>query len=103
MKSHLQLLLLGVFLHFAEAANDTNTTGDGLSGGAVAGIVIGVVAGVGVLGALVWFLFFKEGAIYGSVVGRGGSSGSAISTAGSASGGNHLPMMAMKVSGDDDL
>ena len=103
MKSHLSLVLLCVFLHFAEAANDTNTTSDGLSGGAVAGIVIGVIAGLGLVGALVWFLFFKEGAMYGSVVGSGAPDGSAISIAVSASGGNHLPMMALKVSGDEDL
>ena len=102
MKSHLPLVILSIFLQIALADNHTNST-DGLSGGAVAGIIIGVIAGIGLLGAGAWFLFFKEGAMYASVIGRGAPTGSAISSSASSLGGNHLPMMAMRVNGDDEL
>ena len=103
MKTPFSSLFFALLLETACAANDTNTTSEGLSGGAVAGIIIGVVAGIGILGAVVWFLFFKQGAMYASVIGRGGTASTAASIASSAGGVNNLPMMAMKVSVDDDL
>lgn len=41
---------------------NTNTTSDGLSGGAVAGIVIGSIAAVSLIGFAVWYFFLREGA-----------------------------------------
>jgi hypothetical protein len=38
----------------------TNTSSTGLSAGVVAGIVLGSLAGVGLLGAVVWFWMFRE-------------------------------------------
>jgi len=97
MQSTLALLLLPIVSVIAD--NHTNSTGD-LSGGAIAGIVIGALFGVGALGGAVWFFFLKEGAMY--------KMGGAAVTAGPAAvssrfGDNNLPMMAMRVNGDDEL
>jgi len=100
MQSTLALLLLPVVSVIADnhTAETTNSTG-GLSGGAVAGIIIGGLFGLGAVGGAVWFFFLKEGAMY--------KMGGAAVTAGPAAvssrfGDNHLPMMAMRVNGGDD-
>ncbi|KAK4248118.1 hypothetical protein C7999DRAFT_40643 [Corynascus novoguineensis] len=54
--------------------------GSGLNGGAIAGIVIGVIGGLLVLAAFLWFCFVKrrrdrDGADMGSQIGAGGSPG----------------------------
>lgn len=89
-------LALLLVLPLATASNSSNSTDDGLSGGAIAGIVIGSLAGVAILGGLVWWLFFKEGAMYGMK-----SAPTPAPTSVSMSD-NHLPMVALRVS-DDDL
>ena len=78
-------------------STDTNSTG-GLSGGAIAGIIIGTLAGVGVLGAGVWYFFLKESAMYK----MGGAAKSAAPVS-SRFGDNNLPMMAMPVNDDEEL
>ena len=94
----LSILLFLSWLSAAIADNhsdtDTNSTG-GLSGGAVAGIIIGVLAGLTAVGVGVWYFFLRGGAMT-----MGGAG--AATTAGKL-GDNHLPMMAMRVNGDDDL
>ena len=89
------------------AANDTNTTNDGLSGGAIAGIVIGSLAGVAAIGAAVWYFFLKEGAMYGMGSAFRPGAPSAMTTSPAATGRklgeNHLPMVALKVSENDDI
>lgn len=100
MKDSLSLLL--ATLGFALATNDTNSSSDGLDGGAIAGIVIGSLAGVAAIGAGVWYFFLKEGAMYGSGGGSAAGAGGAAAV-GSKLGANHLPMVALKVSGDDSL
>ena len=102
----LSLLLVGVFASLVQAsdnATDTNSTSSGLSGGAVAGIIIGTIAGVALIGALVWYLFFKEGAMYASAVGRGVSTAASAASISSSAGKNHLPMVALRVSADEEL
>lgn len=98
------LLLLGVFTSLASASNhSSNSTDDeGLSGGALAGIIIGCIAVVALIGVAIWYFFLKEGAMYamGSSGGSGSGSSSAASTS-SAGGGNHLPMMALRVPEED--
>ena len=79
------------------ATNDTNSTSE-LSGGAIAGIVIGSLAGVAAIGALVWYLFFMNGAMYAGASGPAG----AVTTGGQAGGSNHIPMVALRVARDDD-
>jgi hypothetical protein len=51
---------LGLFVVKKDAGNG-NDDDDGLSGGAIAGIVIGVVAVVGVGVGALWFLVIKRG------------------------------------------
>lgn len=80
--------------------NMTNSTDDGLNAGAVAGIVIGSVAGVALIGAAVWYFFLKDGAMYGS---RGGGGAMTSAAVGSNAAGNHLPMVALRLANDDDL
>ena len=93
-------VLSTLLLPFAAADNhssDTNSTG-GLDGGAVAGIIIGVLAALGLIGAGVWY-FLKEGAMYGTK-----KVTAAAATTSSRMDSNHLPMMAMRVNnGDEDL
>lgn len=94
-------VLSTLLLPFAAADNhssDTNSTG-GLDGGAVAGIIIGVLAALGLIGAGVWYFFLKEGAMYGTK-----KVTAAAATTSSRMDSNHLPMMAMRVNnGDEDL
>ena len=102
MQSTLALLLLPVVSVIADnhtAETTTNSTG-GLSGGAVAGIIIGVLFGLGAVGGAVWFFFLKEGAMYKM---GGAASAAAPAAVSSRFGDNHLPMMAMRVNGDDEL
>lgn len=104
MKNQLVLLILGVFASLVDATdNSTNSTSDGLSGGAIAGIVVGSIAGVALIGAAAYFLFLKDGAVYANVIGRGASTASSAASISSSAGKNHLPMMAMRVSGDEEL
>ena len=101
MKPALALLLL--HLHIALASNHTNDTSSddgGLSGGAIAGIVIGVIAALGLVGAGV-YLYMMPGALK-SLTGMGGGSAAAAPTS-KRMGDNHLPMMAMRVNNDDDI
>lgn len=77
-------------------SNDTNTTSDGMSGGAVAGIIIGVLAGLGAIGGLVYYFYFRPGASMGS-------NAKTPATTARQFGENHLPMVALRVNGDDDI
>lgn len=80
-------------------ANADNHTGDGLSGGAIAGIVIGALAGVIVIGLALYWYFFRD---MGSET-KSGEGGDAIeSYAGGARDQRDLPMVALRVSGHDD-
>jgi hypothetical protein len=93
-------VLSTLLLSFVAADNhstDTNSTG-GLDGGAIAGIIIGVLAAVGLIGAGVWYFFLKEGAMYAAKTTAGGAA-----TTSSRIDSNHLPMMAMRVNGEEDL
>ena len=92
------LLLLAAALPLVVASNHTNQTDDddsGLSGGAIAGIIIGALAGVGAIGGLVYYFYLRPGA-------KMGMGGGAASTAGPA-GGNNLPMVALRVNCDEDI
>jgi hypothetical protein len=83
---------------------DSNSTAgdDGLGGGAIAGIVIGSLAGVSLVGAFALYWFRVETPFPFP------KRPPALTTAGPASTGrklgeNHLPMMAMRVNHDDDI
>lgn len=81
-------------------ASATNHTDDGLSGGAIAGIIIGSLAGVILIGLAVWWFFFRG--MEGSTK-SGGDDASIESYAGSGKrDGRELPMVALRVSGNDD-
>ena len=67
----------------------------GMSGGAVAGIIIGVLAGVGAVAGAVYYFYWMP--MQAAKMGGGAASVSR------KLGDNHLPMMAMRVNGDDDL
>ena len=64
-----------------------------MSGGAIAGIIVGSLAAVVIIGALVWY-FFKGGSKEG---------GSKAADTAAQMGSNSLPMVALRVSDDDDL
>lgn len=85
------------FLLVLPLATASNHTDDGLSGGAIAGIIIGVLFGVVLIGALVRYLFFMEGAMYGSKKGADTPAPTSVSM-----NENHLPMVALRVD-DDEL
>jgi len=72
----------------------TNSTSDGLGGGAIAGIIIGVLAGLTAVGVGVWYFFMRPMA--------GAKAMTSAATA-SSFGDNNLPMVALRVPGDDDL
>ena len=102
MQSTLALLLLPIVSVIADnhtADTTTNSTG-GLSGGAVAGIVIGVLFGVSAIGGVVAY-YLKEGADARRISRR--PSQSSIAAGASRFGDNNLPMMAMRVNGDEEL
>ena len=92
------LFLMSLYATLADnhTVETTNSTSDGLSGGAVAGIIIGVLAGLTAVGVGVWYFFMRPMAM---------SAQKAMTSAGTATsfGENNLPMMAMRVNGDDEL
>jgi hypothetical protein len=84
----------------------TEEESSGLDGGAVAGIVIGVVLGVGGIGWLVYYyrarIMKAFGMGGGAAMPKMAAEGGGADTAGRL-GGNNLPMMAMRVPGDEQL
>lgn len=81
-------------------ASATNHTDEGLSGGAIAGIIIGALAGVIIIGVLVYWYFFRE---MGSEAKSGDADADATASyAGGARDQRDLPMVALRVSGHDD-
>lgn len=86
-------------LALVSTASATNHTDDGLSGGAIAGIIIGSLAGVILLGLGVWWFFIKD---MGSET-KGADGDAAVeSYAGAPRTQRDLPMVALRVSGHDD-
>ena len=71
--------------------------GDSLSGGAIAGIVIGCVAGLAIIGAAVWYFFMRPEGRF-SMTQRAVEAGTSAGAEG-----NNLPMFAMRISGDDGI
>jgi hypothetical protein len=70
------------FRRMSEA--NTNTTG-GLEGGAIAGIVIGSILGVSLIGFTVWYFFLRQGAtgtLSGVITGIGAGAGESSNTVG---------------------
>lgn len=101
MQSALFFLLLSIVSVIADSdsgSGDDST--DGLSGGAIAGIIIGTLAVLGAIGGAVYYYLLRDGA---KARGRMMYSDKAPDGTASRFGDNHLPMMAMPVSGDDDL
>lgn len=110
MQSSTAALSLVLLAHSAIASNhtgnETTTDDGGLDGGAIAGIVIGVLVGVGVIGGAVYY--FRAPIM--KALGMGGKPEMPVmeaeKTGGATAGhlvGNNLPMMAMRVPGDDQL
>jgi flagellar basal body-associated protein FliL len=105
------LFLLGL-LQLAQASNatdnttDTTTTTPAADGGNPAVAIIVVIVVLLVLGGAAYFFVFMPGAMYASLwtnlMNRGSSSEIAPATTG-AKPGNTLPMVALRVSGDDEL
>jgi len=90
-------LLLAAVLPLVVAHNHSDDGDDALDGGVIAGIVIGSLAGVGLIAALVYYFYLKPGAMYGSKIKMtSAATGGAIAT-------NNLPMVALKVTDEDDL
>lgn len=79
----------------------TNHTDDGLSGGAIAGIIIGVLACLIIIGLVVYYFFFRDMGASAKDSGGSGTIGYAASAGDSDE--RHLPMVALRVSGNDDL
>ena len=88
-------ILLAAVLPLVVAHNHSDGD-DALDGGVIAGIVIGSLAGVALIGALVYYFYLKPGAMYGSKIKMPTTTGGAIAT-------NNLPMVALKVTDEDDL
>ena len=79
-------------------ASASNHTDDGLSEGAISGIIIGSIAGVILIGLCVWWYMNKGmGAKSAKRAGR------TESYAASAGEGHELPMVALRAAPDDDL
>ena len=57
------------------AADDTNSTG--LDGGVVAGIVVGSIAGVAILGGLIYYFFVRSGSTGAAKLGIGANAANA--------------------------
>ena len=111
------LFLLGL-LQLAQASNatdnttDTTTTTPAADGGNPAVVIIIVIVVLLLLGGALYYFVFMPGALYASawtsLMGRvggmgGGSSSKPAPAATSARPGNTLPMVALRVSGDDEL
>lgn len=98
------LLLVLTLVPLASAANDTNaTTDDGLSGGAVAGIIIGSLLVVSVIGAAVWHYQCRPKVRYPLIKFPGSAASGSAATTDAKATDNHLPMVAVRVNVDDDL
>jgi len=91
------LFLVASALPLALASNATED--EGLSGGAIAGIIIGCLAGAGAIGAAVYYFYLRPGASMGSM----GSSGDTPASTARHLGENNLPMVALRVKNDDVL
>ena len=89
MKGHLFALVLASMAPLASASNHTD---DGLSGGAIAGIIVGVLAGLLAVGGLVYYYMNTR---------KSSMTSSTPASTASGFGDNHLPMVALKVSGED--
>lgn len=59
-RTHWKTLSLRSSLSFLSLTVDPTRGNSGLSGGAIAGIVVGAVAGVALVGALAYFLYFRK-------------------------------------------
>lgn len=94
MKGSLFALLLSTVSVIADSGSGDDTD-DGLDGGAIAGIVIGVLAALGVIGGLVYYYYYRPMKME--------SKSTTPASTSTHFGDNHLPMVALKVSGDDDL
>ena len=114
-------LLLGCLLQLAQASGESGSgdggSGDGGSGdggGAVvktpgeggssaAVVIIVVIIGLLALGGGVYWFVFRDGAMYAHLWTNriGGSSSSATAAATGANPNNNLPMVALRVSGDE--
>jgi hypothetical protein len=100
----LSLVLLAHSVVANNGTNGTNPEEGGLDGGAIAGIVIGVLVGVGAIGGAVYYfrgpimkaLGMGGGADMPKMAAEGGDTAGRL-------GGNNLPMMAMRVPGDEQL
>ena len=109
MQSSTAALSLVLLAHSAIASNhtgnETTTDEGGLDGGAIAGIVIGVLVGVGAIGGAVYY--FRAPIMKALGMG-GGKQMEPMEIEKKANTearlvGNNLPMMAMRVPGDDQL
>lgn len=92
------LFLVASALPLALASNATEED-EGLSGGAIAGIIIACLAGAGAIGAAVYYFYLRPGASMGSM----GSSGDTPASTARHLGENNLPMVALRVKNDDEL
>lgn len=78
-----------------DSDSSSNSTG-GLSGGAIAGIIVGSLAGVGAIGGAVYYFYLRPGASMASKI-------NAPAPTARHFGDNNLPMVALRVNGEDDI